>query len=726
MHDTKQQTHRSGGLLGKKTLVAILAALSMIAALSPAAGAQDTGDPIAAENPVLVDGGTIAGSANGIFFDADNNLWIANVFGQTITKVDPETGEILEVLDASNGVLSADDLTFGPDGTMYWTEILTSAVHKRTPEGETVVLVEPGGLINANPITLTDDGRLFSAGCYAESVGIFEIDPVNGGIIDTVRDGDPGCASNAMDFLGDTLYSPRPFEDRIVSVDIDTGELTDVTTGWATPIAVKFNSHGELYAGAQGTGEIIRIDLDNPDVTANREVITTFPVGWIDNLAFDKDDRLYVSSASDGGVVEILENGETRTVVPGLLTLPIGLALFDDEIVTANGAQLASFDKRSGDLTSIYRSAAGVGTLPFMTSMSSAGDYVVGMSFFFNEIALIDRSTGMRVATAPMPAPMDALEYRGDLIVTDLGTNTVELVDIDDLTQRTVLAEVPVPVGVTGDDNDVYVASVVTGQVLQVIADGVVLETPAVIASDLAGPEGITMHDGGTSILVVEGATGSLTEVDIATGEKQTIAAGLDLYPGSAVLPFGYFNDVESDGEAIFVSVDRGNEILRFETCAGMTEAQAAAAGYTTDDRSSATSGQTITGTTGPDWIIGSESKDVIAGKAGGDAICSRGGRDIVAGNWGPDYIDGGQQGDILRGGPGHDTIVGGHGWDLLFGGRGMDVLDGGVGRDHLRGGRGNDTLTGGLNADRMWGGVGFDICTDITNADSAKSCKAV
>ena len=714
-----------GGRVTRASIVAIVVAMSMVAAISPTAAAQEGPALVATTNPVLVDGGPIAGSTNGMFFDADNNLWVASVFGRTITKIDPETGEILETLDESDGVLTPDDLTFGPDGTMYWTEIITSSVNKRTPEGETVVLVEPGGLQNANPITLSDDGRLFAAGCYAPSVGIFEIDPVEGGIINTVRDGDPGCASNAMDFLGDTLFSPRPFEDRVVSVDVDTGELTDVTTDWATPIAVKFNSEGELFAGAQGTGEVIRIDLDNPDVTANREVIATFPVGWIDNLAFDENDRLYVSSASDGGIVEILDDGEVRTVIPGVFTLPNGLGLFGDEIVTANSAQLLSFDKRSGNLNSVFRSAAGVGTLPFMTSVSTAGDHVVGMDFFFGELALIDRSTGTRAASAPMDGPLDALEHRGDLLVTDIATNTVQLVDIDDLAQRTTVAELPVPTGMTGDDNDVYVASLVTGQILQIIADGAVLEAPAVIATDLAAPEGITMHNGGTSILVVEGATGSLTQIDIATGNKQTVAAGLDLYSGNAILPFGAFNDVESDGEAIFVSVDRGNAILRFETCAGMTESQALAAGYTIDDRSAATSGQTITGGAGPDWIIGSESKDVIRGKAGGDAICSRGGRDMVAGDWGPDYIDGGQERDFLRGGRGNDTIIGGHGWDFLFGGHGMDVLDGGLGRDHLRGGRGSDTLTGGLSADRMWGGLGLDLCIDITNADSARSCQS-
>jgi sugar lactone lactonase YvrE len=697
----------------------------MIATLAPA-GAQDSPNPIAAENPVLVDGGPIAGSANGMFFDADNNLWVVSVFGRQINKINPDTGEILETLGEADGVFAPDDITIGADGTLYWTEIFTSAVASRAPGGETVFLVPPGGLQNANPITLSDDGRLFAAGCYTESAGIFEIDPVNGGIIDTVRDGDPGCASNAMDFLGDTLYSPRPFEDRIVAVDIDTGELTNVTTGWAAPIAVKFNSDGELHAGAQGTGEVIKVDLTNPDTTANREVIATFPVGWIDNLAFDKDDRLYVSSASDGGIVEILDDGSTREVVPGVFTVPLGLGMLGEELITANNAQLLSFDKRTGDLNSVFRSVAGIGPLPFMTSMAVADEYVVGMDFFFGNLALVDPATGTTVASAPMPGPADAHGYRGDLIVTDFATGQVVRVATDDLTDRDVIATLAVPVGLAGDDDNVFVSALATGEIVQVIDGGQVLATPRVIATGLAGPEGLTLHNNGTSLLVVEGALGSVAQVDIATGDKETIIAGLDFFGGvPGLLPFGFFNDVESDGEAIFVAADRGNKIHRFETCGGMTSAQAQANGYAVDDRSGESSGQSIAGSAGPDWIIGSDSRDIISGRASGDVICSRGGKDIVNGNWGPDVIFGGQQGDSIRGGPGNDVIYGEGGWDWLFGGRGADSLDGGAGRDRLQGGPGRDSLTGGPNVDRMWGGVGIDVCTDITNADTARSCRA-
>ena len=62
--------------------------------------------------------------ANGIMFDANDQLYIASVFGREIVVMDPETGEITDILGVAQGVEGPDYLTFGPDGSLYWTAIL--------------------------------------------------------------------------------------------------------------------------------------------------------------------------------------------------------------------------------------------------------------------------------------------------------------------------------------------------------------------------------------------------------------------------------------------------------------------------------------------------------------------------------------------------------------------------------------------------------------------------
>ncbi len=64
----------------------------------------------------LVEGAPLVGGTNGIAFDADNNLWTAQVLGNKISKLDPETGEVIGGLGLAEGVLFPDDVTVGADG----------------------------------------------------------------------------------------------------------------------------------------------------------------------------------------------------------------------------------------------------------------------------------------------------------------------------------------------------------------------------------------------------------------------------------------------------------------------------------------------------------------------------------------------------------------------------------------------------------------------------------
>ncbi len=526
----------------------------------------DPGTPPSTNKNVFVDSGPMAGSANGIFFDGDNNLLVANVFGQTITKLDPETGEVLDRLDSTDLVAFPDDVTVGPDGTIYWTEIAFGGVVRKAPGQPSEFIVAPGTVASVNPITLSDDGRLFVAGCYnatPEGNAIVEVDLVNGGILKTIRDGDPGCASNAMDFSDGILYSPRPFEGRVVKVDVDTGDLTDLTTGWGVPIAVKFNSAGVLHAADQASGEVVRIDTANTDTSANREVLATLPEGWIDNIAFDKDDRLFVSSASDGAVVEILADGTIRTVLAGQFELPLGVAVIGDTLYTGNPGVLSGYDIETAERTSALRSAFGVGNLPAVTSMIPWDDRLVMMTGLFGELVIWDPATSTVLAKTALAVPTDAQPFGDDLIVTESGTGNVLRFTDGDFMQSTVLATLDYPLGLAGNDDDLYVGDGASGEVLQLIADGVVLDPPKVVASGLMGPEGLELT--GNTLLVIEGGTESLIELDLASGVTSVLQTDLGFQaPIPGVLPSGFFNDVAVADGSIFINSDRLNRIWRF------------------------------------------------------------------------------------------------------------------------------------------------------------------
>jgi Ca2+-binding RTX toxin-like protein len=102
----------------------------------------------------------------------------------------------------------------------------------------------------------------------------------------------------------------------------------------------------------------------------------------------------------------------------------------------------------------------------------------------------------------------------------------------------------------------------------------------------------------------------------------------------------------------------------------------------------------TIIGTSGHDYIRGTQGRDVILGKVGDDAIIGRGGRDLICAGPGDDAVDGQAKRDRIAGNGGPDSLFGGHGRDVLFGNGGNEwYMGGGPGFDRADGGTGSDDL---------------------------------
>lgn len=523
-------------------------------------GATVTGTADARQDTVFADGGVMAGSTNGMSFGPDGTLWVANVFGQTITQIDPETGDIVSQLTLADGVLFPDDLIVASNGDIYWTNIALGLVFKKPAWAAAFPIAEVN---SANPITLSEDEtRLFAAGCYGAPPGnndFVEIDPVNGGVIATFRSDIPGCASNGMSWNDGFLYSPQPFEDRILRIDPDTGDITTVTENWPVPIGSAFDSQGNLYSLAQGVGEVVRIDIDNPDTLNNRTVVAEIPFAWADNIAIDADDRIYISSATDSSVSEVLADGSLRTVVPGQFQLAGGMNVIGDVVYVTHPSGIVSYDRKSGAQLGHYRTPAGVGDLPFVLSSTAWGENLVLMSPLDGSVLLWDPVANVELNRTVLPGPVDAEPFGDDLLVTTLAGDIFHL-DAS-LNVLGVVANVPAVTGVTAQGDDAWVADLANGTVLQVVSDGEALSTPVVAFDGLAGPEGLDIQ--GNKLYVVEGASGTVTEIQMESGKRKTVADGLIFQP-PLFFPFGLFNNVTVDHGDVYVNDEVQNRIHRF------------------------------------------------------------------------------------------------------------------------------------------------------------------
>jgi sugar lactone lactonase YvrE len=511
---------------------------------------------------VLVQGAPIHGS-NGIMFDSEDRLHIASVFGREIVVMDPETGEILDRLGPEQGVEGPDDVAFGPDGSLYWTSIMTGEVGRLSPDGEkhTVAQLPPG----VNPITFSDDGRLFVALCFLGDA-LYEVDPdgVEEPRLIAENMGGGECALNGMDWGPDGfLYGPRAVLPGLFRVDVDTGEFTMLAED-VVGVALKFDSQWRLHVLDLATNQLLRVDTE----TGSTQVVATVPTGF-DNLAFDSRDRLFVSNADTGAIFEVVPDGTMRTVSEGGMIAPGGVAVLPgldgESVFVADLWLLREFDGLTGD----EKSAEPAPTWSALT-ISPDGDNLVLTSWMTNAVAVWNPGT-LEVLESydDFAVPLNAIRFQGDLVVAELGTASVVRANAGDPSERVALVEgLGVPAGLAATDDDLWVSDWATGLVLQVVADGEPLAEPVPMATDLAFPEGLAVAPDG-SLLVVETGVGRLSRIDTTAGEVSIVAEGLEL--GAPGIPDGApptwsFNGVAvGPSGVIYVTGDKANVLYRLE-----------------------------------------------------------------------------------------------------------------------------------------------------------------
>ena len=513
---------------------------------------------------VLAQGSPLHGS-NGVIFGPDGRLYVASVSSSVVAAVDPESGAIVERWGPEEGVHGPDDLTFGPDGSMFWTDIAVGDVGRRTPDGRTTVVASPGP--GVNPITFSDDGRLFVSQCFLGDQ-LYEIDP--DGIEEPRLISDqlgPGCGLNGMDWGPDgRLYGPRWFRGEVARVDVDSGMVEIVATGFQIPAAVKFDSQGRLHVLDTQAGEVVRVDL----VSGDKEVVGRPEVGR-DNLAFDAEDRLFVSSFADGSIVEVTGPETNREVMAGGINSPGGLAYVPSSgasgrLFLADGNALRELDPVTGAEVHV---AGGFGSdLGQVGAVHRYGGQLIVSGGA--TVSIWDPDADRLVARFDgFEECIDAVLYEDDIVVSQYGTGSVLRFHPASPDDRTVIATgLEEPAGLAVDGADLYVADR-SGTLLQILDDGETIDPPRPVASGLAGPEGIAAGEDGT-LYVVEEDAGRVTRVDPQTGTATPVADGLALrglerHALGESTSIGFLSGVAVDNGTLFVSDYQGNRVYRIE-----------------------------------------------------------------------------------------------------------------------------------------------------------------
>ncbi len=456
--------------------------------------------------------------ANGLRTGTDGRIYIAQVTGSQVSALNLVTGEVDTISAKGGDIVAPDDIAFDAAGNLFATEVMDGRVSVREAGGATRVLRDD--VPSANGITV-HDGRLFIGECR-EGGRLMEFD-LTGGPPRILLENVP--SPNAMEFGPDgLLYFPVMGANEIWRIDPDGGGAPEiVATGLGVPDSVKFDGQGFIVSTQVATGQVLRIDPR----TGEHTVLAQLTAG-LDNCTF-VEDRLFVSNFT-GEITEVLDGGDTRTVLPGALNWPLDLAVDDEgRVLVADGTYFYTVQP-DGSLQTVGMLFS-PGYPGFLRGLAACGrgEFVVTTSG--GQIARY------RPAAAESVFLADGLDQLygvamgpGGIVAVEQGAGRVLLLD-DRGTIETIASGLDRAVGVAvGPDGTVFVAESGAGRIVRVTPSGT--ET---VVDGLGTPQGLLVTGG--RLVVVDAGAKAVVSVDPTTGRHTTIASGLAIGAPPGVEP---------------------------------------------------------------------------------------------------------------------------------------------------------------------------------------------
>eukprot|EP01097_Dermamoeba_algensis_P010977 TRINITY_DN8346_c0_g1_i1.p1 TRINITY_DN8346_c0_g1~~TRINITY_DN8346_c0_g1_i1.p1 ORF type:complete len:396 (-),score=65.90 TRINITY_DN8346_c0_g1_i1:159-1346(-) len=379
------------------------------------------------------------------------------------------------------------------------------------------------------------------------------------------------CGSKVRQIAEMLLEINTNSSEKVVKINVDTGELKDVVYGFETPAAVAFDEEGLLWVVDAATGEVVSVDLEIDERRAKRVVAKILP--GLDNLSFDSRGTLYVTNTAQNAVYRVdVKSGEVQTIIDSLLSVPSGIFFYQenrkDTLYIADFYAYRLIDLKEMEVQTLgIQYEKGV-RLEYPTAVFVNQKHIV-MSSLYTGIVQVRTKKGKLIAQVKgLASPCQIAELdNGNLLVAEYSSGSVLLLHGQNyINKRVIVNDLHGPVGLALNpcQKFFYVSEYGAGKIWRIH-----IETghKMLIYAGLNKPEGISLTPKG-SLLVAEVGAQRLLSIHPSRLTRDIIAENLPIglpAPEGFSPPFILSSVAVDSAGCIYLSSDLKNTILKFE-----------------------------------------------------------------------------------------------------------------------------------------------------------------
>ncbi len=472
-------------------------------------------------------------------------------------------GKLLPFIE---GLVTPDDITFGPGGDLFITEIEVGRIRRVDSRGILRTLQEL--LIAPNGIVVGPDGSLFVSEFYSGL--ILKLDPKTGKEIIKHR-----CklrTPNGMAFGPDgRLYVSGSSDGRIACIDPVSLTEEVLPLSFNGPTAIKFGLGGRLYLTEYLSGHLVEVEHFDELNRASRSEIANLEPG-LDNLWVGGTGEIIISNSLTGSLYKVDPGLERwKYLKRGGLATP-GSILFDPSNgrVIIGGNQIATFDldgRPLGYLALPMVFAEGDRQLMGATDfcLTPEGSLLVTKKVSGHlpggprdgVILKIEPNGGTEVFFDDLVTPAGIVQAEdGTILVAETWAGRVSRIAEGKRMPVSEVLERPIDIEISSAGLPVVVDQK-AGQVVELHT-----REKHVLIEGLNSPSGIKRLPGTEEYLVVEAGRGRLLRFD-REGNRTTLLrlAPEDFIPPSP-LTYQVINGIEVVGNRVLVSLAGRNAVL--------------------------------------------------------------------------------------------------------------------------------------------------------------------